>query len=88
MYVYLVWFDKHEDVMVSALGFLEVHQQKGNVFLAADVQNLSLLGSDEIQMRTFHHEFKTSGLFPLPMFCKYLVSYLNLSQSTYFGRLG
>jgi len=58
------------------LVFLEVHQDKGLVFFVADFQNLSLLGSDEIRIFTFHHEFKTSGLFPIPMFHKYLV-YIN-----------
>jgi len=57
IYLHLVWFDKHEDVMISALGFLEVHQHMGTVFFVADVQNLSLMGSDEILILAFHQEF-------------------------------
>jgi hypothetical protein len=83
-YLNPVLFDKHENVMFSALGFLEVHQHTEPVFFATVVQNLSVLGSDELRILTFHYEFKISNLFPLKMFCKYLVSSLNLSQFTYF----
>jgi hypothetical protein len=84
MYLNPGWFDKHEVVMFSILGFLEVHQNKELVFFAADVQNLSVLGSDELRILKIHHEFKISSLFPLRMFCECLVSSLNLSQFTYF----
>jgi len=88
MYLNPGWFDEHENVMFSALGFLEVHQHTEPVFFAADVQNLSVLGSDELGILTFHYEFKISSLFPLTMSCKYLVSSLNLSQFTYFVNKG
>jgi hypothetical protein len=79
MYLHPIWLDKHEDIMISALGFFEIHQHTGPFFSAADVQFLSLSGSDDIRILMFHQEFKASVLFPLPMFCKYMVSSLNLS---------
>jgi hypothetical protein len=44
MYLHSVWFDKHEEVMVSALGFPEIHQNTWTLLFAAYVQNLLSAG--------------------------------------------
>ena len=59
MYLHPFWFDKDEDVMVSAQGLLEIHQHTGPLFSAADVHILSFLCSDDIRILAFHHEFNT-----------------------------